>query len=174
MKMAARFLALFAPTLVAVAFAAAAADDKDKQVVWKLVDKKGKITYADKAPPKGYDGKVTRIEVDLKANRATLVNVGESSPPVLLPLTAPELKRVRADAEAARALENFEEAKKAREEGQEPTPEETQWIGKVGGGARPVPTDAYHARIKALDDALKAAEATYERARKAARMAAID
>lgn len=172
MRMPARLLALFAPTLLAVAFAAAAADDK--QVVWKLVDKKGKITYADKAPPKEYEGKVTRIEVDLKANRATLVNVGESSPPVLLPLTAPELKRVRADAEAAEARENLEEAKKAREEGQEPTPEETRWVGKAGGGARPVPTDAYHARIKALDDALKAAEEAYERARKAARMAAID
>ncbi len=172
MKMPASLLALLAPTLLAVAFAAVAAGDK--QVVWKLVDKKGKITYADKAPPKEYDGKVTRIEVDLKANRATLVTVGESSPPVLLPLSAPELKRVRADAEVVRARESLEEAKKAREEGEEPTPEETQWIGKVGGGARPVPTDAYHARIKALDDALKAAEKEYERARKAARMAAID
>jgi hypothetical protein len=171
MKMPARLLALLAPTLLAVAFAAAA---DDKQVVWKLVDKKGKVTYADKAPPKDFDGKVTRIEVDLNANRATLVNVGESSPPVLLPLTDPQLKRVKADAEVARARDRLEEAKKAREEGKDPTPEETQWMGKVGGGARPVPTDAYHARIKALDDALKAAEEEYERARKAARMAAID
>ena len=118
---------------------------------------------------------MTRIEVDLKANRATLVNVGESSPPVLLPLTAPELKRVRADAELARARENLEAAKKAREEGKEPTPEETQWIGKVGGGARPVPTDAYH---DAHQGARRGREGrprqAYERARKAARMAAID
>lgn len=171
MKMPARLLALLAPTLLAVAFAAAAGD---KQVVWKLVDKKGKVTYADKAPPKEYDGKVTRIEVDLKANRATLVTVGESSPPVLLPLTAPELQRVRAEAEVVRARDRLEEAKMAREEGKEPTPEETQWVGKVGGGARPVPTEAYYARIKALDDALKAAEEAYERARTAARMTAID
>ena len=102
------------------------------------------------------------------------MNVGESSPPVLLPLTDPQLMRVKADAEVARARDRLEEAKKAREEGKDPTPEETQWMGKVGGGARPVPTDAYHARIKALDDALKAAEEEYERARKAARMAAID
>jgi hypothetical protein len=90
MKMPARLLALLAPTLLAVAFAAVAAGDK--QVVWKLVDKK-EGHYADKEPPKGFAGQVTRIEVDLRANRATLVNVGESSPPVLLPLTAPELKR---------------------------------------------------------------------------------
>ena len=171
MKMPAWLSALVAPSLLAVAFAAVA---DDKQVVWKLVDKKGKITYADKAPPKEYDGKVTRIEVDLKANRATLVNVGESSPPVLLPLTAPEMKRVKAEAELAQAAEKLEAAKKAREAANEPTPEETQWMGKKGGGARPVPTEAYHERVKKLDAALKAAEEDFERARKAARMAAID
>ena len=63
---------------------------------------------------------------------------------------------------------------KAREDGKDPTPEETRWLGKKGGGARPEPTDAYHARIKGLDDAVKAAEAELERARDAARMAAID
>ncbi len=85
---------------------------------------------------------------------------------MLLPLTAPELKRVKADAELARARERLEEAKKAREEGKDPTPEETRWLGKKGGGARPEPTDAYHARIKSLDEAVAAAEAEYERARK--------
>jgi hypothetical protein len=171
MKMPARLVAILAPSLFAAAFGASALD---KQVVWKLVDKKGKVTYADKAPPKEYDGKVTRIEVDLKANAATLVNVGESAPPVLLPLTAPELKRVKAEAELAQAAEKLEAAKKAREAANEPTPEETQWMGKKGGGARPVPTEAYHERVKKLDAALKAAEEDFERARKAARMAAID
>lgn len=171
MKMPARLTAILASSLLVAAFGAGALD---KQVVWKLVDKKGKVTYADKAPPKEYDGKVTRIEVDLKANAATLVNVGESAPPVLLPLTAPELKRVKAEAELAQAAEKLEAAKKAREAANEPTPEETQWMGKKGGGARPVPTDAYHARVKKLDEALKAAEEDFERARKAARMAAID
>ncbi|MGD9954306.1 MAG: hypothetical protein AB7S87_17175 [Burkholderiales bacterium] len=171
MRPFARPLALFLAALLAAPLALAEAD---KQVVWKLTDKKGKVTYVDKAPGKDFDGKVTRIEVDLTANRARLVNLGETAPPVLLPLTAPELKRVKADAELARARESLEAAKKAREEGKDPTPEETQWIGKKGGGARPVPTDAYHARIKGLDDAVAAAEAEFERARKAARMAAID
>lgn len=171
MKMTTRLVAILAPSLLVAAFGASALD---RQVVWKLVDKKGKVTYVDKAPPREFDGKVTRIEVDLKANAATLVNVGESSPPVLLPLTAPELKRVKADAELAQAAEKLEAAKKAREAANEPTPEETQWMGKKGGGARPVPTEAYHARVKKLDEALKAAEEDFERARKAARMAAID
>ena len=78
MTLPVRPIALLLACLLAATFALA---DGEKQVVWKLVDKKGKVTYADKAPAKDYDGKVTRIEVDLKANRATLINPGESSPP---------------------------------------------------------------------------------------------
>jgi len=55
-----RPIALLLASLLAATFALA---EGEKQVVWKLVDKKGKVTYADKAPPKDYDGKVTRIEV---------------------------------------------------------------------------------------------------------------
>jgi hypothetical protein len=132
------------------------------------------VTYVDKAPPKEFEGKVTRIEVDLSANTAMLVTVGEGSKPVKLPLTAPELKRVRTESELARARENLEAAKKAREDGKEPTPEETRWLGKKGGGARPEPTEAYHARIKTLDDAVSLAQAEFDKAQKAARMAAID
>ena len=171
MQRSLRLLSVFLATTLS---ATLAMGQGDKQVVWKLVDKAGKVTYADKAPAKDYDGKVTRIEVDLNANRAKLINLGETSAPVLLPLTAPELKRVKADAELARASERLEEARKAREEGKDPTPEETRWLGNKGGGARPEPTDAYHERVKSLDDAVKAAEAEYERARNAARMAAID
>ena len=164
-------LAILAPVLFAASPAQA---DPQTQVIWKLVDKKGKVTYADKAPGKDYPGQVTRIEVDLNANKATLTRVGETAAPTTLPLTAPELKRVRADAELARARENLEAAKKALADGQEPTPEETLRVGKVGGGARPVPTDAYHARIKSLEEAVTAAEAELARARDAARRAAID
>ena len=171
MKPLSRLLAIALPTLLVATFAMA---EPDKQVVYRLVDKKGKTTYADKAPGKEFDGKVTRIEVDLKANRAMLKPVGESTPPVTLPLTAPELKRVKADAELARANEVLEAAKKALEAGKEPKEDETQFIGKVGGGARPVQTEAYHARIKKLEDAVKTAEAEVERARKAARQASID
>lgn len=171
MKRPSSWLAILAASLLAPALALA---ELDKQVVWKLVDRKGKVTYVDKAPSKDFDGKVTRIEVDLTANRAKLVNLGESTPPVLLPLTAPELKRVKADAELARAREVLEAARKAREDGKDPTPEETRWLGKKGGGARPEPTEAFHARIRTLDEAVKTAEEKFEAARKAARMAAID
>jgi hypothetical protein len=169
MKVSAR-LAVLAPLLLA---ATAVLAEGDKQVIWKLVDGKGKVTYFDKEP-KGSEGKITRIEVDLKANTATLKGAGEASPPKVMRLTEPELKRVWADAELARARENLEAAKKAREDGKDPTPEETKWLGKKGGGARPEPTEAYHARIKGLDQAVAEAQAEFDRAQKAARMAAID
>jgi hypothetical protein len=171
MKSLSRLFAIALPTLLVATFALA---EPDKQVVYRLVDKKGKTTYADKAPGKEFEGKVTRIEVDLKANRAMLKPVGESTPPVTLPLTAPELKRVKADAELARANEILEAAKKALEDGKEPKEDETQFVGKVGGGARPVQTEAYNARIKKLEDAVKSAEAEVDRARTAARQASID
>ena len=171
MKSLARLFAVAIPALLAATPLLA---EPDKQVIYRLVDKNGKTTYSEKAPGKDYPGKVTRIEVDLKANRAMLKPADDAAPPVTLPLTAPELKRVKADAELARAQQLLEAARKAFEDGKEPKEDETQFIGKVGGGARPVQTDAYHARIKKLEDAVKEAEAEVERARKAARQAAID
>lgn len=164
----------WALVLAVLVWQAPAIAQSDKSVVYRLVDKNGKTSYSDKAPPRGFEGKVTRIEVDLKANRATLNAVGDSSAPVSLPLTAPELRRVKADAELARANEALEAAKKALEGGKEPKEDEIQLIGKVGGGARQVPTEDYHKRLKKLEEAVQAAEAEVERARKAARQAAVD
>jgi hypothetical protein len=171
MKSLARMISLALPTLLAATFALA---QPDKQVVYRLVDKKGKTTYSEKAPGKDFEGKVTRIEVDLKANTATLKTLGDSSASVSLPLTAPELARVKADADLVRATRALEAAKKALEEGKEPKEDEIQRVGKVGGGARPVPTAEYEARVKALQDAVKSAEAEVDLARRAAREAAID
>jgi hypothetical protein len=171
MRRSRRPIAIFASLLMAATFAAAQSGNK---VVWKLVDSKGKVSYSDAEPAKNFDGKVTRIEVDLAANRATLINRHESSPPVLLPLTAPELKRVRAEAKLAEARDALEAARKALEEGREPKPEETQWLGKQGGGARPVATDAYRERIADLETAIKAAETEVKSAEQAARQASID
>jgi hypothetical protein len=171
MRFSARCIALVLATVLVPALANA---QSDKSVVYRLVDKNGKTSYSDKAPPRGFEGKVTRIEVDLKANRATLNAVGGSSAPVTLPLTAPELRRVKADAELARANEALEAAKKALEVGKEPQEGDVQLIGKVGGGARQVPTEDYHKRIKKLEDAVQAAEAEVDRARTAARQAAVD
>ena len=171
MKRPSRLLVIALPTLLVASFALAQAD---KQVVYRLVDKKGKTTYSEKAPGKDFDGKVTRIEVDLKANTATLKSMGESTPPVSLPLSAPELLRVKTNAELVRANEALQAAKKALDDGREPKADEVQLVGKVGGGARQVPSEAYEVRLRKLEDAVKTAQEEVDRAQKAARQAAID
>jgi hypothetical protein len=40
-------------------------------------------------------------------------------------------------------------------------------VGNVGGGARPVPTEAYEKRLAALEEAVRAAEEEVRRAQKA-------
>ena len=52
---------VLACTLLALALPAAA------QTVYKLIDRNGKITYSEE-PPKNFDGKVIRIDIDPNAN----------------------------------------------------------------------------------------------------------
>src|SRR5690348_16979476 len=41
------------------------------QTVYKLIDKNGKVTYAEEKP-KSFDGKVIRMDIDPNANKADL------------------------------------------------------------------------------------------------------
>ena len=54
-----------APLALALACAALAAN---AQTLYKLVDKNGKVTYSETPPPKHFDGTVTRVDIDPKAN----------------------------------------------------------------------------------------------------------
>jgi hypothetical protein len=163
---------LFVSALVAslVALPAAA----ESQTVFKLIDKRGKVTYSEKAP-KFFEGQVIRMEIDLKANTATLPKPGQA--PATFPtltLSPQEVRRIDADLRLARAEEALEAAKKALKDGQEPAEGEVVRIGNAGGGTRPVFTEGYRKRIKALEDDVKSAEAEVEKARKAVRQVAID
>lgn len=144
------------------------------QTIYKLIAKNGKVTYADKAP-KDYEGQVVKLEIDPKANLATLPKLG--APGVkdgVRPMSLPEAKRFDAEVTLKRARDALEEAQKAFADGKEPQEGELNWIGKKAGGARPVPTEAYNERIKALEDAVKSAEREVDRAQRAKRMADID
>jgi hypothetical protein len=161
-------LCAVAATLAALPAAA------DSQTVYKLIDKKGKVTYAEKAP-KNYEGQVIRMEIDLKANTAILPKPGQA--PAAFPtltLSPQEVRRIDADLRLARAEEALEAAKKALKDGQEPSEDEVLRLGKVGGGTRPVFTEAYQNRIKALEEDVKNSEAEVEKARKLVRQSAID
>lgn len=132
--------------LAALAFACGAS----AQTLYKLVDKNGKVTYSQEEP-KGFEGTVTRIEVDPNANRATLPRY---TPPAKAPAGAekpeakaetPQEKLERARRELADAVAN-------------PGPDDIRRVGNVGGGTRPVATDAYLKRLAALEQAVKDAE----------------
>lgn len=160
-------------SLLVVAFAAYALPvvAQGTQVLWKLVDKKGRVTYADQ-PPKDFDGVVTRIEVPVDARATPAPTMPTPSPssagarpgsagPAGAPGGAPGAAAPSADLLKARA--KLEEARKAYESGKEPGPEDVIWVGRRGGGARPEISESYAARVRKLEDAVKAAEEEVQR-----------
>lgn len=143
--------------VLAASFAASA------QVLYKLVDKNGKITYAEKIPP-GFDGQATRVDVDPNRNTATLPKPRgadtESGPGknVLAPSArqqAEERRRQRIED----AKKNLEDAKAELASAIEnPSDDDVTRMGNAGGGTRPVWSDSYKARIANLEARVKAAE----------------
>lgn len=118
------------------------------QALYKLIAKDGKVTYTQEVP-KDFDGKVVRIDVDPKSNTATLPKAtpGEFTPP------PDNSKRVN------ESKEKLERARKALEEARDhPGEDDIRYVGKVGGGARRVPTEAYERRLADLERAVKEAE----------------
>jgi exonuclease VII small subunit len=133
------------------------------QTLYKLIDKNGKVTYAD-SPPKDFDGKVEKIEVDPNRNRATILPPGTAGEVLSKDRANPAdtgeaLKQAQARLEAARRDLAF-----AREN---PREGEVDRVGNVGGGARPVPTEAYEKRLASLEQAVRDAEEEVRRAERA-------
>jgi|KBSSwiStaDraftv2_1062776.scaffolds.fasta_scaffold31717_3 exonuclease VII small subunit len=147
--------------LFALAFAAAL--PAAAQTLYKLIDKNGKVTYSD-TPPKDFDGKVVPMEVDPNRNRATLTNPGDAQRALADKARASNA----ADDELKRAQERLEAARRSLADAREnPREGEVERVGNVGGGARPVPTEAYEKRLAALEEAVRSAEEEVRRAQKA-------
>jgi hypothetical protein len=146
--MKALFISLAAAALALAQPAAA-------QTLYKLIDKNGKVTYSD-SPPKDFDGKVVPVEIDPNRNRATILPPGPASD-----VLSSDKAQARGDADARlkQAQARLEAARKelafARDN---PREGEVERIGNVGGGARPVPTEAYERRLAGLEKAVKDAE----------------
>ena len=116
------------------------------QTLYKLIDRNGKVTYSNEEP-KNFDGKVIRIEVDPKANTATLPKYQPAAP-------AP-----RASVDVRALQEKVAERRAALEKAKNnPGDEDVQWVGNAGGGTRAVPTEAYRHRLAELERSLKEAE----------------
>ncbi len=137
------------------------------QGLWKYTDKDGKVTYSDKAPKNG-----EKAEPVIADTTGTVIPAGknqssgkpQSSSPVsaLVSERAAEREKYRKALDAAR--DELEKAKKALEDGQDPTQEERLIV--VGRGANGQPTGVnsisrkpeYYARIASLEEEVKRAE----------------
>lgn len=131
-----------------------------EKLLYRHVDKDGKVTYSDK-PPKENE-KATVVKVDPNVNTIKL-NSKDSS--------GKEQKfsniKERGDARAAlrdklqgeikTAETERDKAKKALESGQDPLPGETRIVVNKGGNSI-MRLPEYHARISGLEEALKKAE----------------
>ena len=130
------------------------------QTLYKLIDKNGKVTYSE-SPPKEFDGKVIRMDIDPKANTATLPKPSatprEETPSEKI-LRRPTPPTGGAD-KAQAARDKLEAAKKALKDAQDnPGEGDVQRVGNKGGFTRPVPTDEYQKRLEALQEGVRKAE----------------
>lgn len=131
------------------------------ETLYKLIDSNGKVTYSEK-PPKEFNGKVIRLDIDPNANTATLPkppSKGDNARPeseaakiIHRPAAGidPRVRAERSKLEAAR--KELADAQGREEEG------DFTLIRNAGGGVRRVPTEQYTARVSALEKAVKDAE----------------
>ena len=138
--------------VVAVAFAwACGIAAAQTLTLYKLIDKKGKVTYSEEKP-KEFDGKVVVIEVDMGANKATM--------PKFVPPARSAVTQRKAQADKVDGLkERLAQLQAQLEEAiNRPGDEDIQRIGIVGGRTRPVPTEEYLKRLADLEAKIKATE----------------
>ena len=129
------------------------------QTLYKLIDKNGKVTYSE-APPKDFDGKVIRLDIDPKANTVTLPSGSAISS------TGADDRRA-ADDRARGARNRLDAAQKALADAkQNPGEGEIERVGKKGGGARAQESEGYKERLEKLERDVKEAEDALQKAQK--------
>ena len=148
-----RIVYLLAAVAAAVSWCSA---DAAAQTLYKLVDKNGKVTYSE-SPPKEFDGKVIRMDIDPKANTATLPKPTAPAP-ASKPSAASSSTAGGGDSVQA-ARDKVDAAKKALQDAQEnPREDEVRRVGTTKGFTRPVPTEEYQKRLAALEENVRKAE----------------
>lgn len=124
---------------LAAAFLLAAMAPAAAHVLYKWTDASGKVYYSDKLPPKGFNGRVEKIETDLPATPADRVPLDPGiAPRVAAPAGDVAAKRratreaLGARVDAARA--KVEAAKKALDDGSDIAVEDRRtFIQRVDG-----------------------------------------
>ncbi len=97
------------------------------------------------------------MDIDPNKNRATLTTPGSAS---RLEQSAERAKALDAsDQRLKQAQERLDQARKMLADARDnPGEDEVQRAGKVGGGSRPVFTEAYERKLAQLEEAVRSAE----------------
>lgn len=134
------------------------------QTLYKLIDKNGKVTYSE-SPPKEFDGQVIRLDIDPKANTATMPKAPASDAAAQKATAA---KQQIVDDRLRFAQQQLESARKALQEARDnPGDQDITHLGNAKGGGRLVPSDAYLQRLARLEEEVKRAEEAVARAEQA-------
>jgi Domain of unknown function (DUF4124) len=142
----------------AALFASAASAD----VLYKLIDKSGKVTYSEEKP-KNFDGQVIRLDIDPNANTATMpkpasgANSGEPTPAGRRPADG-AAKKPDAEERIAKARERLEGAQKALQAARDnPAEGDMEILGNKGGGVRMIPSADYQKKLDRLQQDVNSA-----------------
>ena len=139
---------LLVTVLAATAFAAHA------DTLYKLIDKNGKVTYSEEKP-KQFDGQVIRLDIDPNATTVTLPKPAPGAAAAREASSPAAQARARLES----AQDRLDRAKAALQSARDnPGPNDFEHIGKVGGGTRPVASEAYLQRISNLEQEVHNAE----------------
>lgn len=144
--------------LLACALAASAAHAQ----VFRSVMPDGKIVFGNKPEPGAKESK--------QINLAPL-NISTPGPgpaPASSGSAEPLPGAINNTVDVAAARQNLDAAQKALAAGREPNEGERIGIATKGGSPRSQLTDAYHQRIKSLEDAVAAAQKQHDEAQRAA------
>jgi hypothetical protein len=148
--------------MVAVFTWAALLPTADAQTMYKYVDKDGKVTYSDK-PPRNGEKAETVAPVEKGANIVKLDNKGtQATAQKFSDVKGRTDQRVAARDKLEKAVNEAEDrltrAKKALENGRDPKDGEQRIVVRAQGGNSVFRTEAYYARVAALEADVKKAE----------------
>ncbi|MBL8517081.1 MAG: DUF4124 domain-containing protein [Betaproteobacteria bacterium] len=141
--------------------------------VYKHVDKDGKVTYSEKPPAK--DGpkadakpeKPAAKKLDMDKERNVIKSYVPKSSSEGESGTRAFDKRLERNnqlqAKLEEAQKELDEARAALEAGKDPQDDEWQTVGAASGRPTRIPTEAYHQRVKSLEQAVKNAEEKLKR-----------
>ena len=156
-------------TLFAALFVLFAAD-AGAAVLYKLVDPVGNVTFSDTVP-RGFQGNVTRLDIDTGTNLITPTPSGE--PIARAPIAYDSVVRtpvVSGEERLRASARRVEEARQALADAQNNSlAEDWIYLGSNPLGMRRMPRPEYQARLDRLASDVVVAEAEYDALRNALR-----